>query len=47
VKKIILAPSGTTYSAVISASCYDGAAPQRKSHRRFKFQRYKGNLTIE
>lgn len=41
------APSGTAYFATISASCYEGTAPDRKSHRTYEFERYKGNLMIK
>jgi hypothetical protein len=41
------APSGTAYFATISASCYEGTTPDRKSHRTYEFERYKGNLMIK
>jgi len=41
------APSGTAYFAVISASCYEGTSPNRKSHRTYDIERYKGRLMIK
>ncbi|WP_315806869.1 MULTISPECIES: hypothetical protein [unclassified Bradyrhizobium] len=41
------APSGTAYFATISANCREGLNPNRKSHRTYEFERYKGSLMIK
>jgi hypothetical protein len=41
------APSGTVYSATVSADCYDGMIANRHTLRTFEFFRYKGNMTIK
>ncbi|MDT4739243.1 hypothetical protein [Bradyrhizobium sp. WYCCWR 12699] len=41
------APSGTAYFATISANCYAGTAPDRKTRRTVEFERYKGRLMLK